>query len=249
MPQLMVNDVIEYVENNIAIFHERRIGRLDKLKLSEALKKKNPYLFKAKDILSAQEFVKTLVDTHISSSEEGVFGDWLEGLAVFINSKVYGGWKSGITGLDLEFDKDGTRNIVTIKSGPNWGNASQIKKMLSDFNTAKKTLRTSDSNLHVICINGCCYGQIRNPDKGSYFKYCGQQFREYISGDESVYIDIIEPLGYNAKKNEDFTVKYNAMLNKFTKDFIEEFCFASGDIDWNKIVELNSGKMHKGRPR
>ena len=31
-------------------------------------------------------------------------------------------------GIDLEFDKDGVRYIVTIKSGPNWGNSSQIGK-------------------------------------------------------------------------------------------------------------------------
>lgn len=59
------------------------------------------------------------MDAHISSNEETVFGDWLEGLAIFINSKVYDGRKSGITGIDLEFDKDGIRYIVTIKSGPN----------------------------------------------------------------------------------------------------------------------------------
>ena len=76
---------------------------------------------------------------HISSSEEGIFGDWLEGLAIFINGKVFSGRKSEITNIDLEFDTDGKRNIVTIKSGPNWGNSSQIAKMVADFKTAKKT--------------------------------------------------------------------------------------------------------------
>ncbi len=79
------------------------------------------------------------MDVHISSSEEGIFGDWLEGLAIFINKKVYSGKKSGIIGIDLEFDKDDRRYIVNIKSGPNWGNSSQIAKMVADFKTAKKT--------------------------------------------------------------------------------------------------------------
>jgi len=52
---------------------------------------------------------------------------------------VFGGRKSGITNIDLEFDTDGKRNIVTIKSGPNWGNSSQIAKTVADFKTAKKT--------------------------------------------------------------------------------------------------------------
>jgi hypothetical protein len=184
------------------------------------------------------------VDAHISSSEESIFSDWLEGLAIFINSKVYGGWKSGITGIDLGFDKDGIRNIVTIKSGPNWGNASQLKKMLSDFNTAKKTLRTSKSNVQIMCIKmAAVMGKSDILIKVYILNIAGSNFWEYSGGDKKLYIAIIEPLGHNAKeRNEDFTVKYNAMLNRFTGDFIEKSCFASGDIDWNKIVPLNSGE-------
>jgi hypothetical protein len=43
------------------------------------------------------------------------------------------------TGIDLECDNNYARNIVTLKSGPNWGNSSQIAKMVADFKTAKKT--------------------------------------------------------------------------------------------------------------
>jgi hypothetical protein len=118
----------------------------------------------------------------------------LEGLAIFINQRVYSGWKSGIKGIELEFDKDAVRYIVAIKSGPNWGNSSQIEKMANNFNTAKKTLRTSNSRLNIICVNGCCYGKDNNPDKGSYYKYCGQAFREFIGGDGNIYTDIIEQL-------------------------------------------------------
>jgi hypothetical protein len=81
----------------------------------------------------------------------------LEGLAIYINSIVYGGRKSGIEGIDLEFEKGTIRYIVNIKSGPNWGNSSQIKRMVSDFKSATKTLRTSNSQLHVIAVNGYCY--------------------------------------------------------------------------------------------
>ena len=125
MTPLALNDVSAYVEENIGTFHQKRIATLDDLSLSKVLKRKNPYLFKAKYVLTAHEIVKGLVDAHISSNEETIFGDWLEGLAISINGKVYGGWKSGIPGVDLEFDNDGKRFIVNIKSGPNWGNSSQ----------------------------------------------------------------------------------------------------------------------------
>ena len=189
---LNLKDVTQYVEQNVGNFHQKRIQSVDNLKLKQVLKCKNPYLFKAKNVMTAGDIIKFLVDAHISSSEEGIFGDWLEGLAIFINEKVYSGRKSGITGIDLEFDSNGARNIITIKSGPTWGNSSQIKKMISDFTTAKKALRTSNSQLTIVCINGCCYGRDNNPDKGDYFKYCGQRFWDFISGNSDLYTDIIE---------------------------------------------------------
>jgi len=241
MKKLNLKDVRQYVEDNIGVFHEKRIQSLDSLKLSKVLKRKNPYLFKAKHVLTSEQIIKSLIDAHISSSEEGIFGDWLEGLAIFINEQVYGGRKSGITGIDLEFDSNGTRNIVTIKSGPNWGNSSQITKMRSDFTTAKKTLRTSNSQLNIVAVNGCCYGQDKNPDKGDYYKYCGQRFWEFISGNPELYTQIIEPLGFKAKeKNEAFMISFSQMINKFTKEFSNTFCDDDGNIDWNKLVVFNS---------
>ena len=244
MKNLNLNDVLQYVENNIGVFHEKRIQSLDNLRLSKILKRKNPYLYKAKNVLTADEIIRSIVDAHLSSSEEGIFGDWLEGLAIFINEKVYGGWKSGIPGVDLEFDYEGRRYIVTIKSGPNWGNSSQIKRLKDDFRTAKKTLRTSNSQMNVVAINGCCYGKERNSDKGDYFKYCGQEFWKFISGEEDLFIEIIEPLGYKAKeKNETFMKSYAQMLNKFTKEFTTDYCKESGEIDWEKLVKFNSKSM------
>ena len=165
MEKLNLEEVSHYVEHNIGTFHQKRTAGLTDLKLNKVLSKKNPYLFKAKYILTSQDIIKSLTDAFISSQEETIFGDWLEGLAIFINSKVFKGRKSGIPGIDLEFDQDTIRYIVTIKSGPNWGNSSQVAKLKADFRTAKKTLRTSNSNLNIIAVNGCCYGRDNNPER------------------------------------------------------------------------------------
>ena len=194
MKSLNLKDISQYVEKNIGTFHQKRIQSLDNLKLTQVLKRKNPYLFKAKYVLTAEQIIKSLVDADISSNEETVFGDWLEGLAIFINNIVFDGRKSGIIGIDLEFDSQGVRNIVAIKSGPNWGNSSQVAKMIADFKTAKKILRTSNSQLQVVAINGCCYGRDNKPDKGDYFKYCGQRFGEFISDNTELFTEIIEPI-------------------------------------------------------
>ena len=244
MKKLNLKDVSQYVEQNIGTFHQKRIAGLNDLKLKRVLGKKNPYLFKAKYVLTAQDIIKSLTDAFISSQEETIFGDWLEGLAIFINSKIYSGRKSGISGIDLEFDKGKIRYIVTIKSGPNWGNSSQIGKLIADFKTAKKTLRTSNSKLNVVAVNGCCYGRENQADKGDYFKYCGQRFWEFISGDHELFTKIIKPLGHQAKeRNDDFVKSYSQMINKFTKEFADTFCKDNGEIDWDKLVRFNSATV------
>lgn len=233
-----------YVEKNIGVFHEKRLQSIDGLVLGKVLKRKNPYLYKAKFALTAHDIVQGLVDAHISSSEEGIFGDWLEGLAIFINGIVFGGRKSGIPGIDLEFDRNHIRYIVNIKSGPNWANSSQIAKMKTDFISAIRTLRTSSSKLVVHAVNGCCYGTDRLPDKGAYFKYCGQLFWEFISGETHLFTDIIEPLGHTAKeRNVAFHRAYSRKINLLTKHFANEYCENNGEINWLKLVQFNSGAV------
>jgi hypothetical protein len=137
-------EIIHFVENNIQIFHQRRLKSLENLKLSNIMKRKNPYLFKAKNINTAESFVKTILDAHLSSQEETLFGDFLEELAVFICERTYNGRKSASEGIDLEFKKDGSLYLVTIKSGPNWGNSQQVRRMKDNFLRAKRTLSEVD---------------------------------------------------------------------------------------------------------
>jgi hypothetical protein len=113
--------------------------------------------------------------------------------------------------------------------------------MVADFKTAKKTLRTSNSKLNIVSVNGCCYGRDSKPDKGDYFKYCGQRFWEFISGDSNLFTEIIEPLGYKAKeKNDVFIKSYSQMINKFITEFNNVFCKDNGEIDRDKLVRFNS---------
>lgn len=197
---LNLPEITTYIEGNIGTFHQNRLQSIKTLKLGKILKRKNPYLFKAKNVLLAQDLVRILLDAHLSSQEEAIFGRFLEGLAIFINGKVYGGKKSGAEGIDLEFEKDGIWYIVAIKSGPNWGNSSQIRKMKDDFTRTKRVLRTTDVPNHIVAVNGCAYGIERHPDKGEYYKYCGQAFWEFISGDPDLYTKLIKPVGVDRQR-------------------------------------------------
>ena len=214
----------------------------ESLKLGDLINNINPYYLFTNDNKYIGVIVKELLCNYMDSIKKKTLHDWLKGLAIFINEKVYNGKKSLVPCIDLEFDKENIRYIVSIKSGPNWGNASQIDKLITTFNTAKKTLRTSNSKLQIICVNGCCYGKDNNPDKGSYLKYCGQRFWEFIGGEENIYTDIIEPLGYKAKeRNENYLEKYSGMINRLTNEFFVTFCDKNGMIDWEKLVKFNSG--------
>ena len=212
--------------------------------MKEVLKRKNPYLFKVKHVTTAGDFITTILDAHLSSQEETLFGSFLEGLAVYICNCVYDGKKSSAEGIDLELEKEGSKYIVSIKSGPNWGNASQIKKMKDNFRKAKRILGTNiASSLNVIAVNGCCYGRDNLPDKGEYVKLCGQRFWAFVSGNEILYTELIEPLGHKAKeKNDQFLEEYSKVVNKFSHEFIEMFCDLTGAILWEKVIRFNSGK-------
>ena len=242
MASVSIPEITRFIEEHIPGFHKKRLKSLAELKLKKVLQRKNPYLYKAKFVVSAPDLVKAILDAHLSSQEEAIFGGFLEEFAVFICARVFGGKKSSAEGIDLEFERGGIIYIVSIKSGPNWGNSGQIKKMIQNFSLAKRILRTNTSAKNIVAVNGCCYGQEAIEDKGDYVKKCGQSFWSFISGDENLYITIIEPLGHRAKEqNEAFQAEYIKVVNRFTGEFIKEFCHADGAIIWGKLVKFNSG--------
>lgn len=247
MPPLIMIQLTEFIENNIPVFHQKRLESLTGLKLEKVLGRKNPYLFRAKHIETAAELVKQLLDAHLSSQEETVFGEFLEALAIHVCQQTFGGRKSTTEGIDLEFDRDGVRYLVSIKSGPHWGNSSQIKKMREYFRQARRIVGNKQ---HLVAVNGCCYGRDGTPEKGDYQKLCGQSFWELISGNDAMYQEIVEPLGHRAKeKNEAFAIAYAKVANRFTAEFIRDFCKDDGAIDWAKIVAFNSAALKPAKKK
>jgi hypothetical protein len=239
-----LNQVTEYVNQNIDSFHQSRMTVIQNLQLKEVLKRKNPYLFKAKDINFAPDLVVNVLDAYLSSSEEGLFGQFLEGLAIFVNQITYNGQKSSAQGIDLEFARDNIRYIVAIKSGPNWGNSGQKRELRENFKKAIKVLRQSSHVQHIQAVLGTCYGKSRDSDQGDYIKICGQRFWNFISGEPNLYIDIVEPLGYEARKrNAAFIEEKTRTYNRLIREFSNDFCDEAGQINWARLVEFNSGNL------
>lgn len=242
MNKKLIKDIARYVEQHIGEFHAARIEKLQKVNLKELLSRKNPYMFKAKNIVTASGMVESLASATMSSAEESIFGNWMEGVAKFVAETVYGGRKSAAEGIDLEFDKDGIHYFVSVKSGPAWSNSTSMKKQKEQFRKARKIYNTSQKTVPTKCIEGCCYG---NDNKGyedsDHEKFCGEKFWTLISGEATLFVDIIEPLGSKAKeKNDEYVKEYARMINKFTKEFMRDYCNTEGDIEWEKIVRLNA---------
>ena len=244
----MINqdELAKFVENCIVEYHEKMLAKLGKLKLNNVLKRKNPYLFKVKSINTSHELIESILSAHLSSQEESVFGTVLEEIAIYICGKVKGGVKSSAEGIDIEFEDQGARYIVSVKSGPNWGNSSSIKKLEDHFKKAKRILGSNAKKQHVVAVNGCCYGRDDSPNKGDYLKLCGERFWTLISDDEDMYTQIIAPLGHEAyDRNEKFMAEYAKVVNRFTKDFTENYCSKDGEIQWEKLLKFNSSIKKK----
>ena len=244
MRKLNIKQVEGFVNDNIITFHENKLKTLKQINLKDLLKKKNPYLFKAKNITVAPDLIRTLLDAYLSSSEEKIFGDFLEDLAIFIAGKTCRGRKSPATGIDLQFENKGTLFLVSVKSGPSWGNKSQQDKQESDFNTAVRVLKQSRHTLNVQPVLGICYGKTKTSYVRGALKVVGQNFWYFISENEQLYTDIIEPLGYRAKQhNNKFMRLKGKIINSFTKEFLGDFCDKDGGILWKKLVEFNSANL------
>lgn len=244
MKKLDMSAVARFVNENIVTFHEAKLHTLEALDLKTLLRRKNPYLFKAKNVVVASELIQGFLDALLSSSEERLFGDFLEELAIFVSERTSNGRKSGIEGIDLEFARKGIHHLVSIKSGPNWGNNAQQKKQEQDFQRALKVFRQSRRARNVQPLLGICYGRQRTTQLRGYLKVVGQNFWYLISGNPELYTQIVEPLGHRAKEhNDQFREQLAGLANRLTAQFIKDFCSENGAIDWKRLVQFNSGNL------
>ncbi len=233
-------------------FYDIRLDRLKKVKLHDIIRRKNPYLFKAKNIETAGDLAKNILDAFLSSQEETIFGDLMESLAIYVCRQIFGGKKAEegkYRSVDLIFERDNKIYIVGIKSGPNWGNSDQVNTMKKNFKKAKRIIGEEQGRKNIVAVNGCMYGRDNQAHKVnrrdpqlSYYKICGQAFWELVSGDNQLYKKIIQPLDKEAKKRDEvFKQLYIKKVNEMTKSVIESFCVKNA-LSWDKLLDYVSKK-------
>ena len=252
----LLQAVQDYVEANIGAFHEKRLATVKNRKLDDVLKRKNPYLFRAKNQTVIQ-LVYGIMDAFLSSQEETLFGDFLEGVATFVASNVFDARKPNVDefrGIDLVLQKESKSYIIEIKSGPNWGNSSQVQRMLTHFKEAAGIMQSRFPDQKIIAVNGCMYGKDRSPQKTGriksagkpdeimpYWKLCGQDFWFFISDNRDLYTDIIQPLGYRSKqRNGEFQEAYDNFINNLVYEFLSKYRNSDGSVAWERLTQFVS---------
>jgi len=200
------------------------------------LGRKNPFLFRVRAGNSPDDLARMVIDAYLSSSEETMFGNILEQIALSVCASAKGGSKSSTEGIDLEYSVGAQRTIIQVKSGPHWGNSSQRKKLVDNFNSARKRLQGSGGGrLDVRCIEGICYGRRPIKNHGTHVALTGRDFWLDISGRESTYHRIMHALGRHAG-NGLTDVKKVAMDRML--------CY----LDKNGAMLRDGGPMHRAMP-
>ncbi len=245
MNSLGFDQVYQYVHDNLDHFHTARLESLRNLDMRR-LTQKNPYLYCARNVWSANDIIKDMMGACLAGNEEEILGRFLGELAIFVCAQTMGGHKSTTAGLDLEFvGVDGVYYIVAIKSGPNWGNSSQKARLVNSFRLATRRLHEWQPGRLVQPTLGICYGKTRTSRmKQGYLKVAGQNFWSLISGSRTLYTEIVGLVGYQATQKSDANNAYAQervhLENKLTAEFLSQYCLASGAIDWEKLVEASS---------
>ena len=221
-------------------FYQRRNDKINTLKLKDALKRKNPYLYRAIGVQKASEIVEGLLSAYMSSSDEGIFGDaFFEPLAKFVS----GGVVSPSEGVDVAKETTTTYMAIAVKSGPSVFNAQSRKRQIDDFKTLENRLRKLRKYFDPVV--GYSYGkkQQKKNSTAPFRELAGQVFWEEITGESDFYLKIVRLM--KDKPQQHLSVyqrAWDAALNRFTLEFIQDFCDPDGNIDWEKLVRFNSGK-------
>ena len=228
-------------------FYKRRIHKLSEIRLRPFLARKNPYLFRARAVEKASELIEQLLFAHLQASDETIFGDvFFEPIAKVASGAVV----SPAPGLDFAIESETRYTAVAMKSGPNIFNASQKRRQSDEFNSIRARLHKVQKQFDPLLAHA--YGRLNTePDKfRTYRDRSGQAFWTEVTGDSDFYLKLIrlmadEPL----RRQEEFELAWGALVNRFTAEFVLDFCFEDGRIDWEKLTQFVSAKVRPSLPR
>ena len=220
-------------------FYTSLTKTLDTIDVDKILKRKNPYLYRAKGINNASQIVGGILSAYVSSSEETVFGNaFFEPLAVVVS----GGQKAVTEGVDITVDKDNTIYSIAVKSGTSVFNADSRKRQEQNFQSAQK--RAQQAKKAFFPVVGYGYGKKKTvAGKEKFYKeIAGKDFWYWLTGDEDFYTKIIAYMGTRPDEYaQQFEEAYNKAENRMIRQFTVKYCNEDGAINWDALIKFNSG--------
>jgi hypothetical protein len=238
----MNNDELRaLITQSLIAFYNRRLECLGTLKLRQVLLRKNPYLFKAIGTRNAYEIVNEILKAYLTASDEGLFGDaFFEPIA----KAVSGGVVSPSEGVDIAIETKDRYKAISVKSGPNPFNSSQVKRQNDEFETLRRRLAKLRKQFDPIL--GHAYGKKSTPATKIkvYRDVSGQRFWKELTGDPEFYIRLIALMEEEIikKHREEYRDAYEDAMNRYVREFTNEFCEDGGRVDWAKLLRFNSGE-------
>lgn len=231
--------VIQAVDKALIDFYTSLAKTLDNIDVDKILKRKNPYLYRAKGISSAGQIVDGILAAYVSSSEETVFGNvFFEPIAIVVS----GGQKAVTEGVDITVDKNNTIYSIAVKSGTSVFNADSRKRQEQNFQSAQK--RAQQAHKAFLPVVGYGYGKkkVKVGNEKFYKELAGKDFWECLTGDPEFYTKIIRMMGERPDEYaKDFEVAYAKAENRMVREFTIKYCKDDGTIDWDKLLRFNSG--------
>jgi hypothetical protein len=220
-------------------FYARRVQKLEGLKLTDTLKRKNPYLFRAMGMQKASEIVEALLQAYMSSSDEGIFGDaFFEPLA----KAVSGGAVGTAEGVDIVIEDERRYLAVAVKSGPAVFNAQSKRRQNQEFQALRSRMLKVQKQFDALVGYG--YGKKVTASSATWIfrEASGQVFWQELTGDSTLYLRIIRVMQDRpALHKVEFDRAWAAAVNRFTATFVADFCHPDGSINWEALVQFNSG--------
>ena len=233
-----IDELESLISRCLCEFYERRLQKVRELKLKTFLRRKNPYLFRALGIQKASEIVERLLADYISASDETIFGDaFFEPIARLAS----GGKASDAEGVDFVVESENSIKAIALKSGPYPYNASQKKRQSQEFLAVRSRLYKLHKQFDPIL--GHAYGHIKTKTSKNliYRDSSGQAFWYEITGDPDFYLKLIRLVKTETNRASwEHDQTWDAAINRFTAEFINDFCFPDGSIDWEKLVRFVS---------
>ena len=106
--------IVEAIAIALDNFYTNLIKKVDSLNVKAVMKRKNPYLFRAKAMNGAAQIIDAILAAFVSSSEETIFGNvFFEPIAI----AAVQGQKALAEGLDIMVERDNTIYAIAVKSG------------------------------------------------------------------------------------------------------------------------------------